>query len=270
MTLIEAYHAGISAGHPGRERTLELISREYYWPRLAADVIRYVQNCQICHRVKAFRETFRGGLQQLRVPKAPWQDIAVDFVVELPVSKVNNTPYANILTVIDRLTKYRYFILADSMTAEETAILFYTHIWSRHGVPVTVVSDRGTQFVSQFMKRLYQRLQIQPKLSTAFHPQTDGQSENTNQTMETYLRAYVNHLQDDWATWLPAAQFAINNHTSETTKVTPFFALYGTNPRMGIEPPKALPAATGKQLLDIKSADEFANKMESLHTHLRE
>ena len=270
LTLIEAHHAGISAGHPGRERTLELISREYYWPRLAADVIRYVQNCQICHRVKAFRETFRGGLQQLRVPKAPWQDIAVDFVVELPASKVNNTRYTNILTVTDRLTKYRYFILADSMTAEETAILFYTHVWSRHGVPVTVVSDRGTQFVSQFMKRLYQRLQIQPKLSTAFHPQTDGQSENTNQTMETYLRAYVNHLQDDWATWLPAAQFAINNHTSETTKVTPFFALYGTNPRMGIEPPKALPTATGKQLLDIKSADEFANKMESLHTHLRE
>ena len=270
LTLIEAHHAGVAAGHPGREKTLELLSREYYWPKINSDVERYVQNCQICRRTKSFRQTYKGGLQQLRVPRGIWQDIAVDFVVELPASKLSGVEYRNILTVTDRLTKYRYFILADSMTADETAMLFYAHIWSRHGLPSSVVSDRGTQFTSHFMKQLYRRLQIQSALSTAFHPQTDGQSENTNQVMETYLRAYVNHLQDDWATWLPAAQFAINNHVSETTKVTPFFALYGTNPRMGIEPVKTSTAVTAKQLLDVNSANDFASKMEALHQHLRE
>ena len=269
LTLIEAHHAGVVAGHPGREKTLELLSREYYWPRIHHDVERYVQNCQICRRTKSFRQTFKGGLHQLAMPRGVWQDIAIDFVVELPVSKLNKVEYRNILTVTDRLSKYRYFILAEKMTADETAWLFYTHVWSRHGLPSSVVSDRGTQFTSLFMKQLNRRLQIQSKLSTAFHPQTDGQSENTNQVMETYLRAYVNHLQDDWATWLPAAQFAINNHVSETTKVTPFFALYGTHPRMGVEPAKYT-AVTAKQLQDVKSANDFADRMEALHQYLRE
>ena len=270
LTLIEAHHTSVSAGHPGRERTLELISRAYYWPRMNSDIQRYVQNCQVCRRVKSFRQTYQGGLQQLSVPNAVWQDLAVDFVVDLPPSKMNRIEYRNILTVTDRLSKYRYFILADSMTADETAILFYTHIWSKHGLPKTVVSDRSTQFVSQFMKQLYRRLQIQSKLSTAFHPQTDGQSENSNQTMETYLRTYVNHLQDNWSVWLPAAQFTINNHVSKTTKVTPFFALYGTHPRMGVEPPSKPVTVTSKQLKDVTSANEFANRMEALHTYLRE
>ena len=132
-----------------------------------------------------------------------------------------------------------------------------------------MVSDRGSQFVSTFWKTLLDRLRVDGRLSSAYHPQTDGQSENSNQLMEQYLRAYVNYLQDDWVKWLPAAEFAVNNRESATTKCTPFFANYGRHPRMGFEPsqPRTL---TGPPRFDAEDADKFAQEMETLHTELQD
>ena len=103
------------------------------------------------------------------------------------------------------------------MEAKYTARMFLYHVWKHHGLPKTIVSDRGTQFVSRLWQRLCQRLGISTKLSTAYHPETDGQSENSNQVLEQYLRSYVNYAQDDWVNWLPLAEFAANNHKSETS-----------------------------------------------------
>jgi transposase InsO family protein len=119
---------------------------------------------------------------------------------------------------------------------EGLAELFLTNIFRLHGLPETVVSDRGPQFASRFWKHLCHALKIEPRLSTAFHPETDGQTERVNAIMEQYLRAYVNYQQDDWVQFLPMAEFAANNHISETTGISPFFANYGLNPRMDFEP----------------------------------
>jgi transposase InsO family protein len=147
--------------------------------------------------------------------------------------------------------------------------LFLHHIWKHHGLPRTIVPDRGTQFASRLWQRLCQRLGIPTKLSTAYHPETDGQSENSNQTLEQYLRAYVNYPQDDWVNWLPLAEFAANNHKSATTGVTPFYAVYGQLPRMGNESPRGTRKLPEKQRLDVAAADQFVEWMTKLTDVLR-
>ena len=115
----------------------------------------------------------------------------------------------------------------DTITAEELCRLYLANVWKHHGLPRTIVSDRGSLFTSDFWKRLCQHLGIESRLSTAYHPQTDGQTERTNAVMEQYLRAYVNYQQDNWVDFLPMAEFAANNHVSDTTKTTPFQANSG-------------------------------------------
>ncbi len=110
-------------------------------------------------------------------------------------------------------------------------------MWIHRGLPDTIISDRGTQFTSAFWDELCKQLKIDARLSTAFHPETDGQTENANAVMEQVLRAYTNYQQDDWVSWLPTAQFEANNTTSESTQVSPFLANSGQHPRMGFEPP---------------------------------
>ena len=151
----------------------------------------------------------------------------MDFVVGLPVSHGFNA----IWVVVDRLTKARHIIpCRSSVDAADLAHLFVKHVFRLHGLPRSIVSDRGPQFASAFWQRLCNRLGIDRRLSTAFHPETDGQTERMNAVMEQYLRAYVSYLQDDWADWLPLAEFAANNQASETTGVSPFFGMHGFDP----------------------------------------
>ena len=271
LAIIKEHHDTPSAGHPGRAATYELIQRSYYWPNMPTDIRKYVKACQTCRRSKAFRNAYEGSLRQLSVPEGPWQDIAVDLVVDLPPSKdINGIEYHNIMVVTDRLTKMRHYTPCNEMDAISIAKYFQRDVYSLHGLPNTVTSDRGSQFVAVFTKRLCERLGIQQRKSSAFHPQTDGQSENSNQVMEQYLRMYTDWLQTDWVEWLPAAEFAANNHVSETTKVTPFYALYGYHPRFGVEPSFKPPPMAKKAELDIKDADAFAARMQELHTYLKE
>ncbi|KAH0612978.1 uncharacterized protein H6S33_009358 [Morchella sextelata] len=167
------------------------------------------------------------------IPDGPWTDVSMDFVTDLPESDGYNA----ILVVVDRLTKMRHLIpTTKEADSREVAKLYIDNVWKLHGLPDTMVSDRGTQFVAEFWRSLCDRLEISPKFSTAFHPQTDGQTERINAIMEQYLRSYVSYQQDDWVRWLPMAEFATNNHVSETTKVSPFYANSGRNPRITFGP----------------------------------
>ena len=166
----------------------------------------------------------------------------MDFVVHLPKSD----SYDAILVVVCRLTKMKHFIACrDTCGADEVARLYLNNVWKLHGLPRTVISDRGPQFVGRFWEHLTHRLGIQSLLSTAFHPETDGQTERANSFLEQYLRAQVSYLQDDWSRWLPLAEFALNNALNESIKTTPFFANYRFHPRIGFEPldPDYTPAA---------------------------
>jgi hypothetical protein len=162
--------------------------------------------------------------------------------------------YDAILVVVDRLTKMVVTMPTNTtLTAEGTAELFRDHVFKRFGIPKKVISDRGTQFVSKFMTALYKMLDVEMNPSTAYHPQTDGQTERENAEIEKYLRAWINTTQDDWAEWLAIAEFAINNRTSAATQVSPFMLNYGRNPRIGISP---------KRSSKNETATEFAKRME--------
>jgi hypothetical protein len=157
----------------------------------------------------------------------------MDFVTGLPISDGHDA----IWVVIDRSTKMRHLVpCSTTVDAKELANLFIMNIFRLHGLPDSIISDRGPQFASRFWKYLCNSLHIEPHLSTAFHPQTDGQTERINSVMEQYLRAYVNYQQDNWAQYLPLAEFAANNHVSETTGLSPFFVNYGMHPKLDFEP----------------------------------
>jgi len=157
----------------------------------------------------------------------PWQSIAMDFTTDLPTSD----GYDSILVLIDRLTKMSHFIACrKNLNARGLADLMTKEIFRLHGIPKDIISDRGTLFTSEFWKQYMKEMEVERKLSTAFHPQTDGQTERTNAILEQYLRAYINYQQDNWNRLLPMAEFAYNNGYQETIKTTPFFANYGIHP----------------------------------------
>ena len=152
----------------------------------------------------------------------------MDFVVGLP----ELDGFDAIWVVVDCLSKQRHFVPCTStITVEGLAQLFLDHVFKRHGLPDTIISDRGPQFASHFWTYLCYCLGIQPRLSNAFHPQIDGQTERINASMEEYLRGYVNYLQDDWAKMLAIAEFAGNNQVLAATGASPFNATAGRDPR---------------------------------------
>jgi hypothetical protein len=228
--VIREKHDAPSAGHFGIERTIEQITREYYFPGIRKEVEKHIRKCDICNRAKTKKHLPYGKLQPLEIPEEPWRSIAMDFIVKLPKSRepMTNVEYDAIFTVVDRLTKQAYFIpFLEEAGAEETAYIFHRHITGNHGTPEETISDRDTRFRSKFWQELMALAGTKSKLSTAFHPQTDGITERMNQTIEQYLRCYVNYQQDDWVKWLPIAQFAYNNSTNSATGITPYYANYG-------------------------------------------
>lgn len=229
--IIGSRHASPTAGHGGTAKTFDLVSREYYWPEMRKDIIKFVNKCDVCQRTKTPRHLPHGYLQPLPTPQTPWSSLSMDFIVKLPLSQ----GFDSILVVVDRLTKMAHFIACQEATdAEGLAELFLRHIFRIHGLPKDIVSDRGPSFQSKFWRKVLELLQIQSKLSSAFHPETDGQTERVNQCLEQFLRCYVNYQQDDWTTWLPIAEFQYNNSKSNSTGSSPFYANYGFHPRMDL------------------------------------
>lgn len=154
-------------------------------------------NCNICKRIKAFWEAYSSPLQQLTVPNSTFEDISIDFIIDLPASQLGGIKYTNILTITNQLSKYKLFIPCNNITTEGTAKILHYNIYYRFGMPKSVISNHGPQFISAFIKRLYKRLSIRGQYSTAFHPKTNSQSEQSNQVLKVYLHSVVNHLQDN-------------------------------------------------------------------------
>jgi len=231
--IVEAHHDSRITGHPGRWKTLELVSRNYWWPGISRYVASYVQGCDRCNRTKTFPAMPSGKLIPTQIPKDIWQIITVDLITGLPLSQ----GYDSIMVVVDRLSKMVHVVPTNAtLSSEGLARLFRDNVWKHHGLPEQVISDRGPQFVSGFMRELYKLLGVKVAASTAYHPQTDGQTERINQEVELYLRLFVNHRQDDWAEWLSLAEFSYNNRVQASTRQSPFMLNSGRHPRLGVEP----------------------------------
>ena len=232
MHIISSHHDAPVAGHPGYQKTQELIERQYYWPRLASDVRSYIARCDHCACFKGSNMKPAGSAVPLQPSTMPWVDVSVDFITNLPLSN----GFDAILTVVDRFSKETEFIPCNKTAmALDTTKLYLFHIWKDHSLPCTIISDRGPQFASQVMTDLCKQLGISPKLSTAHHPQTDGQTEVMNREVQQYLRLFCAEEQESWSDWLGLAQFAINNRQHSATKFSPFQLTCTYTPCMGIE-----------------------------------
>src|SRR3954464_12346442 len=222
--LREAHESAYSI-HPGGTKMYQDVKAVFWWPGMRKDIAYYVACCDICNRVKAEHQKPAGLLQPLQVPQWKWDDICMDFVVGLPKSMRGHD---SIWVIVDMLTKVAHFIpVRTTFRADQLAELYMSRIVSLHGVPKTITSDRGSVFTSAFWQRLHQALGTVLKLSTAYHPQTDGQTERVNQILEDMLRACVLAHGSKWEDCLPYAEFSYNKSYQASLKMSPFEALYG-------------------------------------------
>ena len=251
------------AGHPGENKTLELVSRDYFWPGMRQDIQNFVKTCHTCARNKARRHATYGTLKTLEVPSRPWEDLSMDLIEGLPLANSRDC----ILVVVDRFSKMALYIPTDrGLTAKSLADLYMVHVFSKWGKPKSIVSDRGSEFTSKFWKEFTNLLDIKSRFSTAYQPQTDGQTERVNQELEGYLRHYTSYLQDDWDRWLPLAEFAYNNSVQSSTGVTPFFACLGYNPSFDVSGPGSATDSPGGH----QKVAEMTDLWEMVHTALRD
>ncbi|GJP41373.1 hypothetical protein CLOM_g1045 [Closterium sp. NIES-68] len=258
--LLEEYHDVLYAGHFGGNKTLTGIAKHYYWPHMADDVQKFVTSCDTCQRMKSNKQKKAGLLQPLPVPEQPWQVVSLDFITTLPPT---TSSHDAILVVIDKFSKMRHFIPTHTTArTEETAQLFVRHIISQHGIPTTLISDRDPKFTSKFWKELMSLLGTKLAMSSAYHPQTDGQTERLNQIVEQLLRAACKDEISKWDLHLPILEFAYNNATHAATGQTSFFLYYGCYP---LTPQKPTTSAT------VQPAHDFITTMHQLwdRTHKR-
>ncbi|SOV03658.1 uncharacterized protein UDID_19104 [Ustilago sp. UG-2017a] len=260
LLIVQDRHDSPAAGHPGRRKTLSLVRRSFFWLGMSKFVHSFVDSCETCRHIKAVRHKPYGHLKSLPVPPHPWLSISMDLVEQLPPS----SNFMAILVVVDRLTKMAIFVpTTNELDAPELAKLFLRHVYSKHGLPTSIVSDRGSEFTSHFWRSLSTLLGIENHFSSAYHPQSDGQTERINQVLEQFLRGYSNHLQTDWSDLLPLAEFSYNNAEHASTQLTPFFANYGYHPHFSFD--NTDPASPSL----FPTARSYADQLKQLHEYVR-
>ena len=265
IELIQDLHKSRMYGHPGTDEMVRRISNQYTMPNVRKLVKTAIGDCLACLKNKPKRHKPYGLLQPLEPPARPWISVTMDFIVKLPKSLEPGSARLcdSILVIVDRLTKASYFVpTEETITAEEMAYEVTKSLVAHHGLPEQFITDRGTLFTSKYWNTLLSTLGVKKKLSTSFHPQTDGQTERTNQTLEQYLRMYANQQQDNWVELLPTAQLAYNSTMSSTTGHSPHYANYGYEPTVHRDPKDVESLSVG--------ANDKARLMKELHDLLRQ
>jgi len=198
--ILASVHSDQTEGHSGYEKTLHRVKRNFYWKGMRKDVKRFIRECEVCQRNKGDNTSPVGLLQPLPIPTRIWTEISMDFVEGLPLSRGHSV----VFVVVDRLSKYSHFVsLAHPYAAITVAQLFIANIFKLHGMPQSIILDRDPTFTSTFWSELFRLQGATLKLSTSYHPQTDGQTEIVNKCLEHYLRCFSQESPKHWTLWLP-------------------------------------------------------------------
>ena len=231
--VLQEKHDHPTAGHFGFSKTLELLQHDYTWPSARNNCKNFVSQCVLCVRNKSLCHRPYGLLQPLPIPERPWHSISMDFIEQL----LPSNGFTAILVVIDRLSKESVFIpTTDNATAVDVADMFVTHVFAKHGIPLHISSDCGSEFTSHFFHSLGALLCMRLHFTSGHHPSANGQVERVNSTLEQYLHIYCNYKQDSWSKLLPLAEFAYNNAPHSSTGVSLFFATRGYDPLIAVSP----------------------------------
>ena len=258
-TLLKMAHDVPSSGHFGIEKTLEKVARNYFWPGMKKSVQNYIKNCDSCQRIKSRNDLPGGLLQPLEIPSDRWESISMDFITQLPPTKSH---FDAITVFVDRLTKRAHFAPCKTTDkAPDVANIFLREIFRQHGLPQSIVSDRDSKFTSKFWQALSKVLRMDLKMSSSYHPETDGQTERMNRTLEDMLRHYTSYRQDNWDELLPVVEFAYNDAINSSTRKSPFFADVGRNPTSFNFP---------NPQTNVAAVEELTNRLNELRTDIRE
>lgn len=226
--VLYTHHDHVTAGHRGQKKTYKALSKHYYWPGMRTYTNAYVESCTQCRASKSLNQKPAGLLQQLLVPSRRWSHVSLDFVTDLPLT---TTGHDAILVVVDSLSKMAHFIPAKkSHSAADTVELLADRLIRYHGFPDVLVSDRDPRFQSEVWSQLCSRFNITRAMSSSYHPQTDGQTERVNRTLEQMLRTYIQTDEREWEGLLPALELAYNTTSHSSTELSPFEIMIGENP----------------------------------------
>nr|ADC55379.1 gag-pol polyprotein [Oryza brachyantha] len=224
LILQEAHQTQYSI-HPGSTKMYQDLKEKFWWVSMKREIAEYVALCDVCQRVKAEHQRPAGLLQPLQIPEWKWKEIGMDFITSLPRTAAGHD---SIWVIVDRLTKVAHFIpVHTTYSGKRLAEIYLARIMCLHGVPKKIVSDRGSQFTSKFWQKLQEELGTRLNFSTAYHPQTDSQTERVNQILEDMLRACALDFGGTWDKNLPYAEFSYNNSYQASLQMAPFEALYG-------------------------------------------
>jgi hypothetical protein len=211
--------------HLGINKMYQDLKKNFWWTRMKREIAKYVSECDTCRRVKADHLRPAGNLQPLSIPEWKWEDICMDFIVGLPCTLLGNN---SIWVIMDHLTKSTHFIpVSTTYRVRQYAELYLSHIIRYHGILNNIISDRGSIFIAHFWEQLHECLDTHLIRSSAYHPQTDGQTKRVNQIIKDMLHACVLMDGPKWDKHLPLAEFSYNNSYQESIKMSPFEALYG-------------------------------------------
>jgi hypothetical protein len=228
--IMDEAHLSKFTMHPGSTKMYHDLKRNFWWTRKRREIVKYVSECHICQRVKASHLRISGTLQPLPIPSWKWEDISMDFIIGLPNTSQRHD---SIWVIVDRLTKTAHFLpVHTTYNAKKYAEIFLDQIVRLYGIPKMIISDRGAQFIARFWEQLQQTLGTKLIRSSAYHPQTDGQTERINQILEDMLRACVIQYDKHWDKSLALAEFSYNNSYQSSLKMAPFEALYGRQCRI--------------------------------------
>lgn len=265
-SIVHEFHDTYFCSHQGVSRTKAHLSAHYWWPGMDRDVKAYVAQCPFCQRNKATTTKPAGLLQPLPVPTDVWDSVSMDFITQLPPTA---SGHDSLLVFVDRLSKMTHLVAMNGTdSAEDVARHFVTNVFRLHGLPESIVSDRDSRFTSAFWRECFRLLGTKLRMSTAFHPQTDGQTERMNRVVEEAVRHYIAPDQSDWDQHLPLIEFAINNSKQASTGCTPFSLNGMKQPRVPATTGKPLPA--GKSPNAERVAAEMRKRIERAKACIRD
>lgn len=259
--ILDWLHSSGVGGHSGRDATMQRVKGLFYWKGLSKDIHAFIRQCGVCQTCKYDNAASPGLIQPLPIPESIWTDISMDFIDGLPLSFGKSV----IFVVVDRLSKAAHFMtLAHPYTALTVAQAFLDTVFRLHGLPRTIVSDRDAVFLSDFWRELFALQGVGLNFSSAYHPQSDGQTEVVNRCLETYLRCMCSDRPYLWSKWIPLAEYWYNTSFHTATHITPFEAVYGQ------PPPIHLPYLPGESKVAVvaRTLQERENMILILKFHL--
>ena len=258
-TILLEYHATPLGGHMGVAKTTHRLESSFTWQNLKTDVKRFVRECKICQQTKTSTRRPGGLLQPLSLPTGVWEDISMDFITHLPASH----GYTVIFVIVDRFSKGVHLgALPTHFSAYKVATLFIDLVCKHHGFPRSIVSDRDPIFLSSFWRELFRLHGTLLRMSTAYHPQTDGQTEVMNRVLEQYLRSFVHSQPANWFRYLALAEWSYNTSLHTSSGFTPFEVIYG-------KPPPSLPHYLPGHTTN-EAVDTLLTSRQEIHTKLRQ